>query len=283
LIGERAFAKSEQKKRDLNGNNDFRPLVAYSEILRQLLNGTDLSKKIHLDHPVTKITKLKDRAQIECTLPSGRKRTFFAKQVVLSIPLGVLQGRHKSSVITFEPEMPDMFKSISHLHMGHVQRLLFIFKNRFWENLNDKEPVSFLRAGPEHYFPTWWTLNPVRAPYLLAWQGGPKAQEMSEWTNQERIDTALGTLSQLTKRSKSFLRDHLKSVHQHNWSKDPFTMGAYTYTGILDSGQHHKVPACFNKFLWLTGEAFAEADGQGTVHGALEHGHEVAQKILKWR
>lgn len=281
LIGEKAFSKSEKNKRDLNGNNDFRPIGAYSEILQGLLKNSSLEKRILLKHAVTDILWDKKAAQVTTRLPSGKRRHFYAKHVVLALPLGVLQGLHPKSRVRIQPEIPEIAKSLAHLHIGHVQRMLFIFQSRFWENLSEDKPICFLRAGPEYYFPTWWTLSPLRAPYLIAWQGGPKAKEMSLWSQDQRIDTALKTLSLLTKRSVRFLRKELISVHHHNWSKDPFTMGGYTYTGIQPTQSKETSHREFKKFLWLTGEALSEGDGQGTVHGALEHGEETAQKILK--
>lgn len=280
LIGEKAFAASEKDKRDLNGNNDFRIVGGYCDVLQGLMHNS-LKKKVALEHPVTKITWNKKEAEVICTLPSGRHRHIRTRKVVLSVPLGVLQGRHKKSQIEFSPEIPELLPALSHLHVGHVQRMVFIFKSRFWENLSEENPVCFLRAPHDMYFSTWWTLSPLRAPYLIAWQGGPMAEELSKMSDNARIEKALQTLAKITHRSLAFLKKELSSVHQHNWSKDPYTMGAYTYTGVENQNHKPKSYPHFHGFLWLTGEAFAKADGQGTVHGALEHGFEVAQKILQ--
>jgi monoamine oxidase len=281
LIGERAFAKSEGEKRDLNGNNDFRIIGSYTKVLEQLFKDNDLRSRLRLKHRVSQINWEKSKIEIECLLPSGRKTRVYAKQVVLAVPLGVLKSSHPKSKIEFTPPMPRLSKSLEQVHMGHAQRLIFVFKDRFWENLSEEKPVCFLRAGQEFYFPTWWAYAPLRTPCLVAWQGGPRAQEMALWSEEKCVDVALSTLSKLTKRTKTFLRDHLVSVHHHNWSKDPYSLGAYSYSGIDAGKKHPGIPACFENILWLTGEAFAPADGQGTVHGALEHGAEIAKKIAK--
>ncbi len=101
-------------------------------------------------------------------LKSKRTRQFKSSLVVLTMPLGVLQ---KS--ILFEPPLPMLEKILSTLHMGHVQRITFEFKERFWEKLSDK-PIGFLHSNKDHYFPAWWTQMPRRTPYLTAWQGAPK-------------------------------------------------------------------------------------------------------------
>lgn len=277
LLGEKSFLDSEKEKRDLNELNDFRPLGAYQDVLRGLLSGTDLEKRIHLRHSVESVHLKNKIFEVTVRGPSGRRKIFLAHKIVLSTPLSVLRGSHPHSRIEFDAPVHKHIESFSHLHMGHVQRLCFVFKNRFWEKLSPKTPVCFLRASPQEPFPTWWTLSPLRTPYLMAWQGGPKALEMSAWTNEERISTALKTLAKITGKSTRFFKEHILEVHQHNWSQDPYAMGAYSYTGV-GAG---RLRSSHRDLLWFTGEAFAPGDGQGTVHGALEHGKRTADLILK--
>lgn len=122
--------------------------------------------------------------------------------------------------------------------MGHVARISFEFRSRFWENLG-AEKVGFLHADPIHDFPTWWTQMYQRTPVLIAWQGGPRAAELNRASIKMQIRRALATLSSLTRRSVRFLEDQMIAGHAHNWSTDPFARGAYSY---LDVAGHQAFP-----------------------------------------
>lgn len=160
--------------------------------------------------------------------------------------------------------------------MGHVQRIVFRFRERFWENLDD-DPVSFLHAGPDTYFPTWWTQHPMRTPHLVGWQGGPKAEEIGHWREDEKITSALKTLSKLTGRSFTFLNSQVQSWHSHNWTEDPHTLGAYSYVaaGGMQAAKLFRRP--IEDTLVFAGEAAAVGTERGTVHGAFDSGLNAAR------
>jgi monoamine oxidase len=136
-------------------------------------------------------------------------------------------------------------------------------------------------VGVKHYFPTWWTMCPLRTPLLTAWQGGPKAQELADWPLEKRVEEALKTLAHLSRKSVKWLRQELKGVHTHNWSSDPNSFGAYSY--VRKDGVR---PAKFlnqpvENTLYFAGEGFCSTEpARGTVHGALESGFKAADKIL---
>ncbi|WP_374029236.1 flavin monoamine oxidase family protein [Bdellovibrio bacteriovorus] len=276
LIGEKSLALSEKEEEGaLNGRFLFRLQNGTSSIIEKI--GARLEAKIKLQHRVKRIDWGPDKAEV-IVQNNWQEVHFTARHVVLTAPIGVLKSLHPESHIELNPVIPEFTKALSTLHMGHVQKINFIFKKRFWETLS-KEPVSFLHTGPEFYFPTWWTQSPVRSPVLVAWQGGPKALEMSLWPEQKVIEMAFKTLSKISKRSMDFLKENLVAHHWHNWSEDPFALGAYSYLGVQSSRSHWNKP--FQDFLWLAGEGTAKNSQQGTMHGAIESGWSAAKEIIK--
>lgn len=79
--------------------------------------------------------------------------------------------------------MHDKKRAIARLEVGHVVKIVFRFRERFWDDekfLRDRAaakslargtPLNFVHSSDRHV-PTWWTAAPVRAPVLTAWSGG---------------------------------------------------------------------------------------------------------------
>ncbi|UOF00927.1 flavin monoamine oxidase family protein [Bdellovibrio reynosensis] len=279
LMGERYLALAEKTEDSkLNKLDTFRPAVPYVKVLSHLLTEKQ-KKRIKFKHVAKTIHWSNSAVQVEC-LASGRKKVLTASYVVVTVPLGVLVGEHPKSKIEIIPDIPEIKTQLNVFEMGHVQKMVFKFKTRFWETLTEAAP-AFLRADPEYYFPTWWTQNPVRTNYLVAWQGGPKAFEMSRWSADRKITAALTTLAEVTAKNVQFIKDQVLESHNHNWSADPYTLGAYSYTRVQHKKTPHNFSLPFEKRIWVCGEATAKGSAQGTVHGAIEQGKKAALQIIK--
>lgn len=276
LAGEKGMAHAEDgEEPELNSQSQFRPVRGYSDVIENFLHENKLRKsQITLGCEVQKIRSDGKTVTAEA-IQNRRHREFTAGSVVVTVPIGVLK---KS--LTFEPALPELQRRLDSIHMGHVQRITFQFKERFWEKLS-KNPVGFLHAGPEIYFPTWWTQMPLRTPYLTAWQGGPRAYEMSAWTEQERVTKALQTLARLTGRSRGYLEKNYVTHFTHNWSRDPYALGAYSYLGVENKKPGAKLSGVFCKNIYFAGEGVADGAARGTVSGAFMTGQKAAERVLK--
>lgn len=124
-------------------------------------------------------------------------------------------------------------------------------------------------------------MMPMRSPYLIAWQGGPKALELSLRSEAERVQLALSTLSSSTGKSLDFLSEQLQGWHHHDWTEDPFSRGAYSYLLVDGLIASHRLSQSFDDTIYFAGEATATSSARGTVHGALDSGIRAAQQILK--
>jgi monoamine oxidase len=285
-MGEKGFLSAEEITQDdeLNQTDQFRITNGYTHLWEKLvMSRKNFFDQIRFDTVVKKIDYSKKNVEV-LTKPLSHEgsSTFKAPHVVVTVPLGVLKSDvSQDAAIHWAPEPPsELTAALQAIEMGHIQKVVFHFRSRFWEQLRN-EKITFMHAGPEVYFPTWWTFMPLRVPYLTAWQGGPKAFEMAQWDERQIQETALKTLSTMTKKSVRFLEDELVTCYHHNWSKDPFTLGAYSY--VLTNGLP-KAKA-FSKSttgkIYFAGEATIANAARGTVHGALESGEYAAQQILK--
>ena len=128
-----------------------------------------------------------ERGRVRVVLDGGE---LTAAQAVVTVPVGAL------AEVRFEPEPADALQAAGQIAMGHAARVVFRFRERFWEAWEELADLGFL-LSQEAVFPTWWTQVPVRAPVLTAWAGGPKAEKIAGCEEGEAVELALGTLGSL--------------------------------------------------------------------------------------
>jgi monoamine oxidase len=76
------------------------------------------------------------------------------------------------------------------------------------------------------------------------------------------------------------VRESLVASHTHDWMKDPFSLGAYSYTPVRMVDMPKRLAAPISETLFFAGEATDGQGEQGTVHGALSSGERAAHEIL---
>jgi monoamine oxidase len=262
VLGEEGLSDTNQNGED----GIFRLTTGYSTIFTRIAE--TFAKRLHLCTELKKIDWERGRVQLTCNQgPSQTQKIYECKKVVLTLPIGVL----KSTAIQWNKKPAELDAALGGVHMGHVQRIVFRFRNRFWE-----EQTSFMHTGDDQYFPTWWSLRPMHSKYLVAWQGGPKALEMANWPVEERINSALMTLAKLTRQPLRIVNAEVEKAHTHNWTKDIWSRGAYSYIGVNGLTGAQRLQKPFGDTLYLAGEGCAKTSGRGTVHGAYQSGNGLA-------
>jgi monoamine oxidase len=216
--------------------------------------------------------------------------TAHAARALISVPLGVLQA----NTIDFSPRPAGILAQAERLAMGDVVRAVLLFRDRFWryasapsipEGIRRKLPdLSFLFT-PAEVPPTWWTPNPGPTPMLTAWIGGTKATELRRSIAESGDPLALprrciATLARVFELSFAELQNLLVSCHEHDWSVDPYSRGAYSYgpAGALDAPARLCVPV--EDTLYFAGEHTDVTGHWGTVHAAIGTGVRAAEQIL---
>jgi monoamine oxidase len=149
--------------------------------------------------------------------------------------------------IRFIPPLPQKEAALRHLEMGHVIKLAICFKGRFWET---KAQFGFIHSFNED-FPTWWNQEPITSNCLIAWAGGPAAKRLRVLYHDELLDRAIHSLSRIFGLSERDLRHAVEQVCYHDWSKYPFSRGAYSYPKIggLDAARVLAEPLCRHDIL----------------------------------
>lgn len=218
-----------------------------------------------------------------CVTVHSRKNTWQAKAAVIALPIGVLQAAARQrGAVAFRPALREKQKLISRMRMGHVIRLTLRFEPRAWRSLLPKSlrparnGFGFIHSGIAGV-PVWWSLS--RRPMLTGWVGGPAAGALARQSEHGILQKALASLAEIFGQPKSRLRAALADFATHNWSRDPFTRGAYSFTVAGQEGASAKLREPVARTLFFAGEATADGAEVGTVHGALASGLRAAHEV----
>jgi monoamine oxidase len=269
-IGVHAMAKANESSESIQGDESFRISTGYGKLI-EWLESQLRSKRVPV-HCGFRVETIKWRTGSVAISGEGADgcRTFEADRTVITLPLGVLKGGE----VRFDPVPLEKNEAIEGLEMGKVVKVNLRFRSRFWPD-ND---FGFIHAS-ELSFPTWWANE--SANLLTAWVGGPKAERMAGEPSDAIVAKARKTLSQILRVDEQTVNEQLEEVHFHDWTSDPFALGAYSYipVSLLEAQQHLAEP--INGTVFFAGEA-TTLDGQvGTVHGAIASGKRAAREVLR--
>jgi monoamine oxidase len=210
----------------------------------------------------------------------GRSFRAAARRAIVTLPAGVLRRRPgEADAVRFEPRLPGKEQALSHIVAGAVLRVVMQFPRAFWEKLDGGRyrHATFFH-NPYSAFPTFWTALPARAPVLVAWSGGPRAVSLSQAAPGDIVRRAVMSLDSLFGGRAG--ADGLPAGSWvHNWQRDPFAHGAYSYVTVGGRGARRKLAAPVAGTLYFAGEATDESEA-GTVAGALRSGQRAARQVL---
>ncbi len=208
---------------------------------------------------------------------SAPGRTFRARCAVVTLPLGVLRELPLSPALSrFESKT----RALDGLASGHAVRVVLRFRDAFWR---PRMPAPAFIHLPGAVWPVFWTGPGPDSPLLVAWAGGPMARrlESSEPGPGGLVDRALEVLSRAFEIPRSDVERGLTGTWTHDWTRDPFSHGAYSYPLVGGADAARSLAAPLDETLFFAGEATSEPPANGTVEGALESGYRAADEVLR--
>lgn len=264
-------------------SDSFRLLQGYDRIPEHFARSLQSARsQLRLNRRVIRIewsnasVQVQEENQIDSSMTSHR-----ANAAIITLPLGVLKSARKDSgAVVFDPDLPESVRSaLDGLESGHATRLILCFDTPIWESLS-RQPISFLHADSNEDFPIWWTHAPLRAPFLTAWAGGPKAEILSRNSIQKIRALAIDSLARFFETTSVKIRNHLQSIEFHNWSRDPYALGAYSYVAVHGMPKLASLERPISNTIFLAGEATITGEERGTVSGAIATGRRAARHVL---
>jgi monoamine oxidase len=276
--GVRAIAEEWSDDRGGQTSRQFRPLGGYARLLRTLHGALDPAyADVRLGSPAHALRWGERGATVLASTPFAAQLTVHARAAIVTLPVGVLQD----GAVRFEPPLPPRTReALERLVMGPVVKLVLRFRTAFWERLRGeryRDGAFFHRADAA--FPTFWTMLPLRAPLLVAWAGGPKADALAGHELDALVALALADLATLFGTSIEPYAE-LEAAYVHDWQRDPFARGAYSYVATGGDGARAALAAPVGTQLFFAGEAAAPTSEAGTVAGALRSGERAAREVL---
>jgi monoamine oxidase len=272
-IGTAALARQQAAEDAIQGHLAFRLREGYSALPAFLLNQfQNHGGEIFLSAPAISVAWQRGNVRIHA-MQQYQERVFEADQCIVTAPLGVLQA----GSIHFDPSPSKTFHAASQIAMGNAKRITFLFRERFWQT---KFPNAHFLFSQQDLMRVWWMPSPDPTSMLTGWIGGPKSLDASLLLDTDFAALGLRTLAKIFSVPEKHLRELLVSWHTHDWQRDPFSLGAYSYApkGALEASEVMSIPV--EDTLFFAGEHTDTTGHWGTVHGALRSGQRAARQVL---
>ena len=259
----------------------FRPARGYDTLIQAMRQALPADRAtIKLGTVVRAVTWRKGHVTIEAER-HGESVRVQAERAIVTLPLGVLQLPAASpNSIRFTPELRSKRTALTHLASGPVVKVVMNFARPFWAELHGSRyrDAAFFFA-PKAAFPTFWTSLPLRTSLLVAWCAGPRADRLAGKSENEIVAEVMDSLRAVFgRRNYMALLEH---VSWHDWQRDPFSCGAYSYVTAQGGRARGTLARPVDDTLFFSGEACDTKGEAATVGGALASGVRAAQQVLE--
>jgi protoporphyrinogen oxidase len=165
-------ADSEQEE-DSGGNKQFRLAGGQDALIAWLRAGLDPERaELRLGTVVTDVQWSEGSVTIGCrSQKTHATERIRASALVVTIPIGVWKApREQDGAIRFDPPLREKERALSLLEAGHVVKIAFRFRERFWDEGSftreragagaaARGPLNFVH-GTNRFMPTWCQAAP---------------------------------------------------------------------------------------------------------------------------
>lgn len=281
-ISERAVAEGGNPGADPAEQRMGRVIDGYDAIVDWL--AIPVMGRVNLRRVVERLEWIRGRASVTARVEHDMRETCSARAVIITVPVSLLHGGTGRGVIAFAPEVPAIREAASRMAMGQVRRigilldrpLLELFEERRQQQLVN---LTFIQSRGVDV-PVWWTSFPLRTNLVIGWAGGPYATALERaGTNfEERALTSLATLLGL---ERGRLSRHVLTSFSHDWGRDPFARGAYSYPLVGGATAARQLARPVQDTLFFAGESTEDEGRTATVHGAIATGYRAAEQVAR--
>lgn len=286
-ISVQGLVKTNAAAAAIDDEKQFRPQTGYLPIAQWLHSESVAHGASFRFEKVVEAVSWRARA-VTVTARGGEE--FKARRLIVTLPLGLLQR----NAVTFTPRLTAKEEAANKLAVGEVVKVILRFRDRFWEEISlpaldgtrvGLKDMAFLHA-PDELPPTWWTQLPVRAPFLVGWAGGTRAEEILtrdgaavSSRSDMLIDKCLLALSHILAEPLKVIEDRLVDVYTHDWANDQFSLGSYSYIPVGGLKAQATLAEPVEDTIYFAGEAANKKGHHATVYGALTTGLRAAEVI----
>lgn len=247
----------------------FRIPAGYGAMIDYLRNQCESKGcRILTNHSVKQV----DWSKNDVKVYAGNGHTFSGDKLIVTIPINILASIGNKYSINFTPPLDNYVDAARKMGTGEVIKIFVHFRERCW-----KEDMSFLFS--DEIIPTWWTQLPHKIPLLCGWIGGPKARQLSNYSDEEILEKALLSLASILSTSRSDLDNLIEQAEVFNWQNDRLNLHGYSYDTLQSNAARQILKTPVADTIFFAGEGVYEGNSPGTVEAALVSGREVANMI----
>ncbi len=247
----------------LNGGGNGVIRGGYGRLVDHLADGLDVRTG-----QIVETIECDDR---RATVTTGSER-FVADEVVLAVPLGVIQA----GSIAISPAT-GLERHAGRLGMASLEKVILGFDEAWWPG----EIKRVIHMGTDRRFPSWIDLSAHAGAPTLAVLHNPQIVSSAAGTGagavdpSTRIENAIATLRSMYGNDVA----DPTATHSTDWLHDPFSFGSYSYP---------RLGATTNDMSSMGGRLAPRLVGAGehtvphhygTVHAAYESGRRAAASI----
>lgn len=273
-----------------DANRQFRIAEGYDALVAAMRTRFEPSAEIRLGRIVRRLEWSDAAVIVQAeSAAAGKLEPIRARVVIVTVPAAVLRADSRSRAgIEIHPPIDELSKAIEKIETGQVAKVILRFREMFWDDrswLESRSRKLLPARFPNFLHPTdgaiqtWWTSAPARTPTITAWCGGPQAAALLSGDEREVVARVIDSLASLWSESPRRLTRMLDRADFHDWSTDPFSLGAYSYVAVGGLGAQKRLSRPFERRIILAGEA-TDAEETGTVSGAMSSGKRAAGQAL---
>jgi monoamine oxidase len=259
----------------------FRPSGGYGSLAQSMRHALPADHAtLRLETIVQGVTWQRGHVAIEA-LRHGEPICIRAARAIITLPLGVLQLPGTApNAVRFTPDLRSKHPAFTHLATGPVIKVVMSFARPFWAELHDSRyrKAAFFFA-PKAPFPTFWTSLPLRTSLLVAWCAGSGSGQLAGCSDRDIVAAVNHSLRAVFGRVR--FSSLLERVSWHDWQRDPFSCGAYSYLTARGAGARGLLARPLEDTLFFAGEACDTEGEAATVGGALQSGTRAARQVLE--
>jgi monoamine oxidase len=271
----RAMTEAEE---EIGADQAWRAAEGQAALLAPLSRAIERGGELRLSTLVTAVRWRPGSVEVRARGASGAPlRPLRADRLVVTLPAGLLAG----GAVRFQPALTAHAAAAARLDMGAVVKVLLRFRAPFWHRRQGRAPgwpdLAFALV-PGAAVPTWWTLQPLEAPVLVGWAGGPAAMRLTGRPSAA-LEQGLRVLAAAFGRPRGELEDLLDAAEVVDWRADPLAGGAYAAFPPGTAGVPEALARPLAGTIFFAGEA-TTLRAAGTVHGAIESGERAARQVI---
>jgi monoamine oxidase len=283
-ISERAIADGGNPGEDQAGQRMGRFVDGYGAVVEWLAD--PVLDAVQCGRVVERVEWGQGEATVTASA-AGFQETYSARAVIVTIPVSLLHAEARGAgAMEFTPDVRTIREAAARVAMGQVRRIALLLDRPLLDLLDERRQkqlakLTFMHArGVE--VPVWWTSYPLRTNVVVGWAGGPAAIALEEQEHADDFESrAIASLAAVLDLDVRRVARHLVASFAHDWGRDPFSRGAYSYplAGGAGASKQHSRPV--RSTLFFAGEATDEQGRTATVHGAIATGYRAAEQTAR--